>query len=304
MRAARERWLAFVALALPLAGTAGCGTVTSRLESNDLDSTLYGGTRFDARFIGSYRSASRSCAGWIYFALAPALLVDLPFSLAADTLLLPLTLPEHLSGRRQDCRAFVSAFEARDLVEAKAIAEKRPAVLRLEAHGGRTPLHMAVAEGRVEFVEWLARETAPDDSTDSNGDTPLTLAAQAGRTDLARILLHRGADPGATARGATPLHYAALLGHREVAELLLERGADVDARDEREATPLHFAVQRNELDVARLLVRHGADVNARTQPWKRGALFNAEEGRTPLGEALHREHAAMAAFLRSQGSHE
>src|SRR5262249_42316215 len=85
------------------------------------------------------------------------------------------------------------------------------------------------------------------------GNTPLRVAAVLGRTQVARMLIDRGAD--VQARGgiafATPLHAAAWYGHPEVAQILLERGAQLEARDERgrHATPLGWAVANARKDM-------------------------------------------------------
>jgi ankyrin repeat protein len=58
----------------------------------------------------------------------------------------------------------------------------------------------------------------------------------------------------------TPLHYAALYGSAESVRILLERGADPGARNKSEATPLIYAAYN--FDKTRLLVEKGSDVNA------------------------------------------
>src|SRR5262245_19782597 len=89
-------------------------------------------------------------------------LIDLPLSLGADTLMLPWTLPQHFDGQRQDFRALIAAIEAGDLARAQSLAHGKPRLLRLKAEHDRTPLHLAVAKGEPELVEWIASETAGD----------------------------------------------------------------------------------------------------------------------------------------------
>jgi ankyrin repeat protein len=59
------------------------------------------------------------------------------------------------------------------------------------------------------------------------------------------------------------LHHAAQAGRYEIAEMLIERGADVNIRARLNVTPLLWAVRFNQLDICVLLVENGADVNAR-----------------------------------------
>ncbi len=332
----RNGVLSMVSAAVLFAGsTVGCGTIASRRESSVLDSTIYGGVVLDSKVIGAgvVGAVSANEAGILILAV-PFCLVDLPLSFVADTLLLPVTIREQFGSQRKDLEAFVAAIESGDLARAKILAEKSPEVLRLKADVGRTPLHLAVEKGQLELVDWLAIETARDDAEDTNGETPLILAVRAGRADLTRILLDRGADPDHRARVSAPLHYAARLEDPAVAELLVDRGASVDARTERQetplhvaayegraavatlliargadvdasghrgATPLHVAAGQGQLAVARVLVDHRADVNARTEDWNGGWLgIFKKKGTTPLGEALQWRHAELAEFLRSQ----
>ena len=75
--------------------------------------------------------------------------------------------------------------------------------------------------------------------------TPLHDAAAYGHTEVAELLLAKGADVNAKADGqggATPLLAAAFNGWRDTAELLLAKGADINAKDLHGSTPLFMAV--------------------------------------------------------------
>jgi hypothetical protein len=63
-------------------------------------------------------------------------------------------------------------------------------------------------------------------------------------------------------RGMTPFHYAAANGHIEIARLLLHNGAEVNVRDRWDRTPLHWAAIYGHVDILHLLVENGADLGA------------------------------------------
>lgn len=59
----------------------------------------------------------------------------------------------------------------------------------------------------------------------------------------------------------TLLHWAAREGATEIAKLLIDKGADVNAIDYIGSTPLHIALWKGDKDIAELLIEKGADVN-------------------------------------------
>jgi len=70
-----------------------------------------------------------------------------------------------------------------------------------------------------------------------------------------------------TCADQTPLSLAAQKGNTEVCRLLLEKGADTEAIDSSTWTPLHHAVNGGFLDTCRLLVESKAHIDVmRVQP--------------------------------------
>jgi hypothetical protein len=83
----------------------------------------------------------------------------------------------------------------------------------------------------------------------------LHLAAFNGRADVARALIHAGADIDKAADdGATPLYVASQNGHVEVVRALVEGGADIDKAKDGGYTPLYIASEKGHVDVVRALM--------------------------------------------------
>lgn len=88
-------------------------------------------------------------------------------------------------------------------------------------------------------------------------------AAMSGEPEAIASALDRGADIEARdpERQATALSLAADAGYFDAAKVLVERGAKVDVYDGEGGTPLMSAALWGYTPVARLLVAHGADVH-------------------------------------------
>ena len=121
-------------------------------------------------------------------------------------------------------------------------------------------IHNAARRGDLEKVKALL-ESNPKlvFSKDTDGLTPLHLAAVRGYKTVAALLLSHGAEVNAKNEGGfTPLHVAAFEGHKDVVELLLANKAEVNAKDRiGNATPFHYASLKGQKDVAEVLRQHG-----------------------------------------------
>lgn len=174
-----------------------------------------------------------------------------------------------------DADAARERFTVRRLVARGASVHARDAL-------GLTPLARAALLSSLEAVrEWMALEAAsppPPPGAEHavcrahSGGSPLALAAFAGRADVVRALLERGAAAPPAARRPPPfpaLHAAAARGSAEMVAALLDAGADARAVDAHGATPLHWlfygARARKaevESDVVVALLRGGASAVA------------------------------------------
>ncbi|KAF6718298.1 Ankyrin repeat and SOCS box protein 15 [Oryzias melastigma] len=165
---------------------------------------------------------------------------------------------------------------------------------------GWMPLHAAAVQPRPEMLHVVLQVlTAADFTLEEqtlDGDTALTLAAEADRVENVKMLLQRGASPHNTnSRNESPLllavkqrsyemvhtlimggafveqvcltkwraiHEAAKVGCPRILMLLLRHGANVSARDGHGVTPLGIAAEHGKTEALDILIQHGGDVNA------------------------------------------
>ena len=128
---------------------------------------------------------------------------------------------------------------------------------------GLTPLHRAVASGNGRIVSALLRRQADGGvkSGDSRGYTPLHLAAERGRVDLAQLLVRGGTHVDVRASdGDTPLFAAALAGEEAMVRWLGDQGAEVEKTMGRGSLLCHAVLSKSPVGV-RLLLAQGADPN-------------------------------------------
>jgi ankyrin repeat protein len=172
--------------------------------------------------------------------------------------------------RQEETAAFLLEFRPDlDFFEAcvagqtdRVMSEIRDNSRLLQAHNtdGWTPLHLAAFFGHPELAQALIDKGASVDARSANAmkNTPLHAAAAGGKTDLVQILLQHGADVNARQEGGwTALHAAAQAGNRFMAEALIAGGADLQARAANNQAPLDLALLKGHGEMAALLEELG-----------------------------------------------
>lgn len=150
---------------------------------------------------------------------------------------------------------------------------------------GKTPLVAAAEAGRVEVAELLLQSGAHINATDrtKSRSTPIIIASAAGQTEVVRLLLAKGAEKNArdAKTGMNALLSASMRGSRDVAKLLLDGGVRVDDADNDGRTPLMWASMSGRADLIKMLLEHGADLKARDKTHGADPLIvAAANGRT------------------------
>ncbi len=154
---------------------------------------------------------------------------------------------------------------------------------------GDYPLHLAAERGHVVVVDELLSHGASPEAINGAGRTPLQLALLAGKTEVARLLVNKGAT--ADPQSLLALLVAAGVSDRDALAFVVARGADVNAADAAGDRPLHRAVALGQLLLVKRLIALGAEVN----------LTNAQ-GLTALALAQSLGQRDITALLVSFGA--
>ena len=136
---------------------------------------------------------------------------------------------------------------------------------------GKTVLYNAVKANRPDIVRLLCESNAKVNVFLDGSDTPLTIAAGNGFTEMIRVLLKYGKGIDLEKRchcwySAPPLYHAAIKGHVDAIAVLCEAGADLSARSGRSGdTPLKAASTQGHEDAVKVLKKYESERERREQ---------------------------------------
>ena len=157
--------------------------------------------------------------------------------------------------------------------------------------GGTTCVTAATRSGSAACVTAIVKHhtcnKALINAADSDGYTPIMVAAMKGALDCAAVLLKEGANADAQKRdGTTALYLAVSNGHQHCAQALVDAGANVDVRRKDGANALVIAATMGRNKCVQLLLEAGCPLDA------------ADEDGTAIENARMQGHRDCELLLR------
>ena len=148
-------------------------------------------------------------------------------------------------------------------------------VVRFFVDAGADPnqgLCAAVSRGHAAVVQFLLHRGADVNAQDEHGQLPVQIACAEGHFEVTHLLLLALARLGQDLQSENLLHAAVSGGHMDVARLLLHIGADMHEASANGETPMQAARRGGDLDMIELLESAGVDAGVSGQCYVRTAL--------------------------------
>ncbi len=168
-----------------------------------------------------------------------------------------------------------------------------PVTFAAQAEEPTLSIHRAVMTGDVDQVRLHIQRGTNLDTPDGSQSTPLGIALEMNKSEIATMLIEAGAKVSVPSRTVPPIMIAAMRGQTEIVKLLVAKGANVETTDSNGSTPLLLAVDSDRYELAEYLISAGANVNARDR-----------RGQTPMSIARSRRMTDMGNLLSQHGGQE
>ena len=152
-----------------------------------------------------------------------------------------------------------------------------------------TDMEDALYDGRSAAVLRYLNVGVPVDYVTPEKRNPALRRGEAGKRKFVEALLDRGANVNARSRGGcTPLWVATQFARNDIAELLLDRGACVDAANDGGRTALMSAGMRGNQPLVELLLERGANPQLTVGNDKTAVSYAREEGHSEIAALLQK----------------
>lgn len=155
------------------------------------------------------------------------------FPLLAPVLALAIAAPV-LGQVRSDSYKFLDAIKSGDGATVMQMLDEpgQRIVNSVDRNSGDGAVHILARNGNVRFLRYVLAKGANPNLLDGQGNTPATLAVQAGSIDTVQALIDYKADLNLGNRqGQTPLILAVLARRADLIHILLDSGANPDKTD-------------------------------------------------------------------------
>jgi hypothetical protein len=136
----------------------------------------------------------------------------------------------------------------------EATLQQKPDV-NARGRDGRTPLHLASAEGKQAIVKILLQAQANPNIKDGEGKLPVQLAAFEDYPAVVRLLIEKKSE-------IPDLFTATIVGTKDSLSPYLQKPETLKQRNKDGLLPLHVAAREGQVDAVRLLLDVGVDIKA------------------------------------------
>jgi len=154
-----------------------------------------------------------------------------------------------------------------------------------------SPVCEAAARGDTEFLSATPLHLL--ETPDASSNTPLIFAADAGQSEVVKLLLEKGVEVNAKGfLGSTAVCRACRRGHADVLNALLRHATsavDLDEPNDKLQHPLHFAAFKKHPALVRLMLEHGASTTVCDR-----------KGRTPAEDTSDEDIRRMILEVRAR----
>ena len=190
----------------------------------------------------------------------------------------------------------------------ETLIQAGPTTVNSVDHDNFTPLIHSIVRNKLQCAESLISHRARIDPLSETDHVPLNLACQYGSTEVAALLLGKGARLLPDAEGLYPQHLVARSTHNpDLLSLLQRHGADLDQKDKLyQWTPLFHAASEGRVQCLRKLLDVGVDTTALDEKGLSAMYYATWDGHLACMGLLWEEHLARTAnetsFSNNQNS--